>query len=266
MATDAKTSPSAATAPVVKSAVRVMEIIELLTRHDQGLTFVELVELLELPKSSAHDLLRTMHERGHLTFSHSDRRYRLGVRYWEAGQAFIRGTDLAQIARPHLEAVSRDLGETVQLAILDGLDNVYIAKVDSTQPLRLVSQVGSRLPAHATGLGKALLAGLDDRELERRLAGVELEAFTDKTLTSTDALWAEIRRIRRRGYASDDGEYTPGVICTAVPVRDHVGDVVAAMSVSVPQVRAGAGARKRMVTVLQREAAALSAELGSSLP
>jgi IclR family transcriptional regulator, KDG regulon repressor len=250
----------------VKSALRVLQIIELLTHHDSGLTFIELRERMGLPKSSLHGLLRTMRERGHLAYDEAERRYRLGVRYWEAGQAFMRGTDLTRLSKPYLEAASELLGETVQLAILDGLDNVYIAKVESDQPLRLVSHVGSRLPAHATGLGKVLLAHLDEDELRRRLKGAKLARFTDRTIADKEALLAHLAEARERGCAFDEGEYTPGVFCAAVPVRDHRDVVIAAMSCSVPEVRVSPEVVERMVSVLSTQARALSEALGAPGP
>lgn len=250
----------------VKSALRVLQIIELLTQHDSGLTFIELRERMGLPKSSLHGLLRTMRERGHLAYDEAERRYRLGVRYWEAGQAFMRGTDLTRLSKPYLEAASHGLGETVQLAILDGLDNVYIAKVESDQPLRLVSHVGSRLPAHATGLGKVLLAYLDEVELRHRLDRAKLARFTDHTIADKEELIAQLAAIRERGCAFDRGEYTPGVFCAAVPVRDHRENVIAAMSCSVPEVRVSPQIIERMVSVLSTQARALSEALGARGP
>lgn len=247
----------------VKSAVRVMLIIELLTEHHEGLSFTELQDALEVPKSSLFSLLRTMTNRGHLLLNDETRRYRLGVRYWEAGQAFLRGTDLPTTAKSYMEQASVELDETVQLAVLDGLENVYIAKVEADQRLQLVSEVGMRLPAYATGLGKALLAHLEPDELQRRLDGAKLEPFTPNTITDKDVLLETLEQIREQGYATDDGEYTPGVHCVAVPVRDHQDHVVAAMSCSVPHVRMTGTREDRLLEVLRNQAAALSRELGS---
>lgn len=246
----------------VKSALRVLLIIELLTERHQGLSFPVLQKHLDVPKSSLFSILRTMTARGHLLFDEDSRRYRVGVRYWEAGQAFLRGADLPGLAHPYLEAASTTLGETVQLAVLDGMENVYIAKVEADQRLQLVSHVGSRLPAYATGLGKVLLAHLDEEELRVRLVGVELEAHTSRTLTDEDQLLEELARIREQGYATDDGEYTPGVFCVAVAVRDHEDQVVAAMSCSVPEVRLTPGYRERMVDTLTAQAEAISSAMG----
>src|SRR5690606_22714900 len=113
----------------------------------------------------------------------------------------------------------------------------YIDKAEGTRPLRLISNVGSRLPAYVTGIGKALLSGLPDSELERRFAGVSLPRYTAQTITTGDELIKVLQVARRQGYALDDGEYTSGVYCVAVPIKSPSGAVVAAMSCSVPKTR-----------------------------
>lgn len=245
----------------MKSALRVLLVIELLTEEPAGLTFAQISERLALPKSSTHALLRTMRERGHLSLD-EEGRYRIGLRIWQAGQTHAQAFDLAQAARPFLRAARDELGETVQLAVLDGIENVYLAKEDSDQRLVLQSRVGARLPAYATGLGKALLGGLADEEVQRRMGKAALRRFTPSTIARTADLLAELAEVRRRGYSTDHGEYTEGVVCVAVPVRDHEGEVAAAISVSAPAIRADDEFEERAAKVLTREAASLSAVLG----
>lgn len=246
----------------VKSAERTLLVIELLTRHPGGLTFLDIIEQLDLPKSSAHALLQTMLQRGHLEFSETTKRFRLGVRLWEAGQAYDRAFDLARLARPFLEAARDELQETVQLAVLDGTDNVYIAKVDADQRLVLASNVGMRLPAHATGLGKVLLAGLDDEEIRARYDGMQLERFTPTTITDLDGLIDAVGAARVRGYAVDEAEYTHGVRCVAVPIVGPGRTVTAAVSVSVPEVRLPDDAVERVAACLVKHAGELTSSLG----
>ena len=246
----------------VKSAERALAILGLLTRQERPLTFREIEDALRYPRSSLHGLLRTLVTNGWIELDESSRAFRLGIRAWEAGHAYLRATTLADQALPYMRRVRDLLDETVQLAVLDGRHNVYVAKVDGTQRLVLASEVGRRLEAHATGLGKALLAGLEPAEVERRLAGVALERFTPHTLTDLAALKEELRRTRQRGYALDNEEYTRGVQCIAVPVRDHTGKVVAAMSVSVPKVRFDVARRRRALPILLDAAGALSRALG----
>ena len=164
---------------------------------------------------------------------------------------------------------SRDeLNETVQLAVLDGIDNVYVAKVEADHPLRLVSHVGSRLPAYATGLGKVLLAGLEPGEVRKRMTGTAFTRFTERTITSLDVLEQRLAEIRAKGYGEDEGEYTPGVYCVAVPVTAQDGGPIAAMSCSIPSARmiGEEEQRDRLVQSLSRHAAALSRQLAGPRP
>jgi DNA-binding IclR family transcriptional regulator len=225
--------------PVVKSADRALAVLELLSAGRRRLT--DIAEQLAVPLSSAHGLLATLVHRGFAEFDSDSRTYGLGLKAWTVGQSYSGHRDITGLAVPLMERLAQETGETVQLAKLDGLENVYIAIAESPQPMKLVSAVGMRLPAYATGIGKALLAGLPEAELERRLRDVTLQRFTEYTIGEVPDLLAEIAEIRRRGYASDDQEYVIGCRCVAVSIRDHGGDVVAAMSVSAPTPRCGPG-------------------------
>jgi DNA-binding IclR family transcriptional regulator len=209
-----------------------------------------------------HGLLKTLQTSGWVNFDSESRRYSLGIRAWEAGNTYVEAVDLSDRARPYMTAVRDALDETVQLAVLDGRFNVYIAKVDGSNPLRLESTVGRRLQAHATGLGKVLLADLDKNELSQRLDGVKLERFTSNTITQMPALRRELALTRKRGYGRDEEEYTVGVQCIAAPIRDSSGRVTAGMSVSVPSVRFLENTQSRAADTLLEEAANLSAALG----
>lgn len=246
----------------VKSAQRALQILEHLTEREEPLTFTEIADSLRFPRSSLHGLLRTLLDAGWVQFDETTRRYTLGLRTLEAGNAYTRALGLPDRARPHMERVRDALNETVQLSILDGRYNVYIAKVEGHQPLRLASEVGRRLPAHATGLGKALLAELPARELEERIGGARLEGFTPHTITTKSALRAELDDIRHRGYASDNEEYSIGVRCVAVAVRDRTGRADVAMSVSAPTIRFDSDRRERALTLLREAATRLSTALG----
>ena len=209
-------------AGLVKSADRVLQIFDLIA--NQGpLTFSEVVAALELPASSTHNLLKTLVRRRYLVLQPDDRRYHLGLRLWEVAQSYAAGDDLPRLAQPLMDRVVELTRETVQLARLDGIENVYLAISESPQPMKLVSAVGKRLYAHATGLGKVLLAGLDEPEVRRRLARVRLPRFTANTIVDHDELLAALRRIRLQGYATDNEEYVIGCRCIAMPVRDAGG-------------------------------------------
>ncbi len=219
----------------VKSADRVLDIIDALAVHRHGMTFTELQRHLTLPKSSLHSLLGVLTQRGYVEFDEARRSYVLGIRIWERGQSYLRHHDLVGESLKVMEEIGARLNETVQLAVLEGIENVYLAKVDSSHPLRLQSEVGGRLFAHATGVGKVLLAELSPDERDRRLPK-ELPRFTANTFTDPAALRQELDAIRARGFAVDAQEYTPGLACVAVPVYENER-VVAAMSVSIPLTR-----------------------------
>ncbi|CAN5450207.1 IclR family transcriptional regulator [soil metagenome] len=251
----------------VKSAQRTLEILEVVARHPDGVGFVDLSSQLPYPKSSLHGLLQTIIAMRWLTFDPDQRLYSIGVKPWEVGQSFLRSRELVVRARQFLRQANEELGETIQLGILDDLDVVYIDKVEGTRPLRLISNIGSRLPAYVTGIGKAMLAGLGDDVLENRFAGATLEEYTSKTITSGNALIDVLKGVRRDGYAVDDGEYTHGVYCVAVPIVDQSGEVVAAMSCSVPKARIELGelSSAQMIEVLNRQARSISEALDTSV-
>jgi DNA-binding IclR family transcriptional regulator len=236
----------------IKSADRVLDIIETLAAAPDGLGFSELAARRRVPKSSLHGLLAVLTGRGYVAHDPRRQTYALGIRVWEAGQAYLRHRDLAREATPVMEEIVGAINETVQLAILDGIENVYLAKVDCTHPVRLQSEVGKRLHAHATGLGKAVLAHLPEDQLQSLLADRELPSFTTNTISEMPALRDELAAIRAEGYAVDDQEYTPGLRCVAVPIWDIDDRVTAALSASIPLTRAGPA---ELITALRAIAA-----------
>jgi DNA-binding IclR family transcriptional regulator len=246
----------------VKSAKRTLDILDLMTSCEARLTFTEISVSLDLPRSSLHGLLSTLTESGWITYDSPTKTYGLGIRTLEAGNAYLRTQDLPSRAHPFMERIRDAIDETVQLSVLDGRFNVYVDKVDGQQALVLASAVGRRLPAHATGVGKVLLADLNQATLEHLLGNVKLERFTEHTLTDKTALYRRLQTIRDVGYGTDEEEYTIGVRCVAVPIRDQRGDVIAAMSVSVPVIRFDEKCSARALTLLSEASSGLSAALG----
>ena len=246
----------------VKSAFRALEVLELLTREGRALGFAECQRALAYPKASLHGLLRTMARARWLELDRVSKTYGLGVRVWEAGVAHTKMFRLEALARPIMEQVRDATTETVQLAVLDGGEALYIGKVDGEHTLKLDSSVGQRLTAHATGVGKVLLASLPEEELEAWLKTSTLQRFTPNTITDRRKLRSELELVRRRGFAVDRQERTLGATCVAVAIRNRLEKCVASMSVSAPAVRFGAAQRKRALAHLQRAASKLSTALG----
>lgn len=249
-------------AEAVKSAERALAILELLTTTERPLTFTDIADSLQYPRSSLHGLLRTLVERGWADFDLTHRSYTLGIRTLEAGNVYTRCLGLVERALPLMEQIRDSIDETVQLAVLDGMQNVYVAKVDGKQTLTLASEVGRRLPAYATGVGKVLLAGLGHDDLVQRLRVARLQPFTQNTILDKQRLLATLEQVRRRGFAVDNEEYTIGLRCVAVPIYDYSRHTVAGLSVSVPTIRFTPKHRERAHAMLTDAAGQISAALG----
>jgi DNA-binding IclR family transcriptional regulator len=256
--------PSAGNRRTVKSAERVLDLLEVLGRRGGGMTFGMLQSAMQIPKSSLHALLEVATARGYVDFADGTRLYTLGIKAWESSQAYLQQHDLLREARTVMERIAAETRETVQIAKLDGIENIYLAKADSTYPLRLQSEIGTRLLAHATGLGKALLACLPMDEVQSRFAGIRLPRMTANTITDMDKLVEELTATRVRGFGIDNEEYTPGVFCVAVPVRDNNDDAAIAMSISVPVLRTTLGKLAQGLSLLATGSLEISRRAGST--
>jgi DNA-binding IclR family transcriptional regulator len=245
-----------------KSADRALQVLEFLATVPEGTTFSDIAKSLSLPKSSAHELLSVMTERSFVEFNPATKNYRLGIRTWELGQAFVAHRDLITEARPVIGAISATLDETVQISVLDGFEEVYLDRVDSSQPLRVQAIVGSRAPAHTTALGKVLLSDRREADLLNGLRGRKLRASTGNTITATDQLILELRSVRANGFAVDNEEFATGLRCVASPIRDHTGAIIAAASVALPITRANADQMTDALLALARGTSDISRKLG----
>ena len=244
----------------VKSADRALAIMDLVAARG-SVRFNELVAALGMPRSSLHGLLHTLTSRGWIDLDEDSRRYSVGLRAWQVGQAYAGHGALLNVAKPVMDAMSKELSETVQLARLDGIENVYIAMSEAPQPMRLVTTVGMRLHAHATGIGKALLAQLPPDESAERLRAVALPRFTEFTIIEPDLLDAALDDVRAQGYARDDEEVIIGCRCVAVPLFDDGKGLVTALSVTAPTFRCGPDWPDRPLRRLLSAAAEIRARL-----
>ncbi|MFD4526163.1 IclR family transcriptional regulator [Streptomyces sp. NPDC058470] len=219
----------------VKSAARVLEVLELLGQDGARLSLAEMAGAMSVPKSSLHAILRTMEARRWVDVDASGTRYSLGLKALLTGTAYLEGDDVTSLAGPVLDALAEETGEAVHLGRLDGTNIVYLAKRESRHALRMYSAVGRRLPAHATALGKAVLCQYDPAEVQRRLDW-PLERLTPDTVVEPDALLGQLARTRLRGWAVDDGENAVDIRCVAVAlgVTPDGGD---AISCSAPRSR-----------------------------
>lgn len=196
----------------------------------------EIASRLELPRSATYELVATL-KAYRVVDQTTDGSVVLGAKLYMLGASFAAGVDIGRLSIETARELRDQVDETIQVAVLDDRFVLYIAKADSSRQLRLVSNIGRRLPAHVTGLGKALLAALPDAELKELFENVEMERYTPTSIGSLADLQTEVARIRAQGYAIDDCESNPDVRCVAAQVRDSAGAVVAAISISVPESR-----------------------------
>jgi IclR family acetate operon transcriptional repressor len=240
----------------VQSLERAFLHLELMAEAGGEVALSRLARDSGMPLSSIHRLVRTLVARGYVRQLPS-RRYVLGPRLIHLGEMASRA--LGTWARPHLSRLVDTIGETANLAMLDGDRVVYAAQVPSRHSMRMFTEVGRRVHLHCTGVGKVLLAGLPEDDVRAVLARAGMPAQTPRTLTDLEVLLAEVRQVAARGYAIDDGEQELGVRCVAVPVPG--GAPAAAISVSGPEGRLSLDGVPRVASLLQSAAAALAAEL-----
>jgi IclR family KDG regulon transcriptional repressor len=248
---------------VVPALSRALDILELFLDRPV-LSAPDITERLDLPRTTVHELVGTLVERAYLVpVGGQPARYRLGIRLFQLGASFADQLDLAREAQDVAHDVAAACDETVHIAVLDGADVVYIAKVDSTHPVRMVSAVGRRLPAHCTAVGKVLLSGLSAEALDARYPrGQALPAMTPSSITSRSRLRAELDDVRRHGLAYDRCESNDAVQCVAAPVYDRDGGLVAAMSIAAPTMRWNDQRQREWSGLVAGGAARLSARLG----
>lgn len=250
-------------ARLTPAVLRSLDILELfLERHD-GMTKAEIVAVTGIPRSSVHELLATLSDRDYLRLDPTTGSYQLGVKVYRLGNAFGDQLDLRVIADRAARALSATIDETVNVGVLDGLQVIYLSKVDSSRAVRLVSRMGGTLPASCTAVGKALLAFASAPTITELQAG-PLARLTERSITEQPRLAEDLARTRSLGTSYESGESTPDVTCVGAPVRDHTGSVVASMSISVPDLRWPQRTEDEWRRLIKDAADAMSDELGGS--
>lgn len=243
------------------AVLRGLDILELFLQRHEGMTKAEIVTATGIPRSSVHELLATLVDRDYLRLDRATGRYQLGVKVFRLGNSFGDQLDLRAVADRAARELSATIDETVNVGVLDGLQVVYLSKIDSARAVRLVSRMGGTLPASCTAVGKALLAFGSESTLAE-LAEGPLSRLTDRSITDPSDLQADLARTRELGTSYESGESTPDVTCVGAPVRDHTGAVVASMSISVPDSRWHERDEAEWRKLIKDAADAMSAELG----
>ena len=240
---------------------RALAALDVLAKRSSECSLVELCRELDLHRSTVHRLMMVLEQHRLVDKNPETGRYRLGLKLFELGSKAIASLDPRRHARPYLDRLQRELGETVFFCILDDGQVFYLDKVESQQSIRTACTVGSRAPAYCTAVGKAMLAELPDAEVNDIVRRWGLKAITAKTITTAAALRTELKAIRSRGYAIDNEEKEEGLRCVSASVRGP-GKLLSAISVSGPAFRITKERIPEIGQVVMRIANDLSAEFG----
>lgn len=214
----------------VQSLARGLSVIRAFGRDRPSMTLSDIAEATGLSRATARRFLLTLIELGYVRTD--GRLFLLSPRVLELGFSYLSGLALPEIVAPHLEQLSRRLNESASASVLDDGDIVYIARVPARRIMTVSITVGTRFPAHATSMGRVLLAGLDDDALDRYLDSIGRAAFTENTVTDAATLRETLLQVRRQGWALVDQELEPGLRSIAAPLRGVDGRVLAAINVS----------------------------------
>ncbi|MFH5209534.1 IclR family transcriptional regulator [Antrihabitans sp. NCIMB 15449] len=244
-----------------QSLLRALTILTALGEDSKSLE--QLATQLDVHKSTVLRLLRTM-ESERFVFHDDEHRYLLGSRFFELSNRALEQRDIRTLARPHLSALNSSTGQTIHLATYESGEAVYIDKFDAIQSVRMYSRVGRPAPLHCTAVGKVLVSARPRSEWRAIAESIEYPKFTERTILSPDAYLDELEHVVAQGYAEDHEEHESFVNCIGVPIRDGTGAVVAAVSMSVPDMLLDHDQVLATLPQVRAAAAAVSAELGWS--
>ena len=213
---------------------RALAMLEAVSQESEGLSNAEISRKLEMPKSSASYILRTLEKQGYLHRDVQSGKYRVGLKVLSLSRGALSGIDVREVGLPIMRNLMEKTNLTCHLAILDGPEAVYIEKVEPQGFIRMDTWVGRRMRVHATSVGKALVAHIPQEKLEKIIAERPMERRTPKTITTMPRLLKELERVRSLGYSVDDEENNLGARCLGAPVFNQRGEIEAAVGLSGP--------------------------------
>jgi DNA-binding IclR family transcriptional regulator len=236
---------------------KAVAVLEAVVERDSRFGLSEVARHTGLSRQAAHRVMRQLTDSGLLTHDPFGERYLVGHRLKRLSLSALTAAQRGSAAHEVLRSLVSRLGETCNVGMLDGLEVVYVDRVECDWPLRLQLQPGSRLPAHCSAIGKLLLAYLPAKSRRRLLASASLKRYTPHTVTDPARLEQELASIRAEGLATNDQEYMVGLLGIAVPIRDNVGEVAAALAVHAPLARMGEAEARAHLPELREAAEAL---------
>ncbi len=248
---------------LIQSVSHALDLLEQFHDDVDELGVTELSKRLKLHKNNVFRLLATLESRGYIDQNKITENYRLGLKTLELGQTFVKQMGLLRQSRPVLDWLVRQCNETSYIAILKDFDIIYLDAVETDLTVRVVTRVGSRLPAYCSAAGKAQLAYMGEEELADYLSTKELRRYTGNTITDVDELKMELKKVKETGFSIDNEELDTGVRCVAAPIRDYTRRIVGAVSISGPSMRLSAERiEKELIPLAKKAAEEISLKLG----
>ena len=245
----------------ITAVQRCLRLLNLFAQSPSGLMANGVARRSGLPVSTVHRFLVNLERAGFLNCSENGK-YHLGVACLSVGHAALSQLDIRRLSFPYLQTLNQHTRETVHLTVQHGLTAVYVEKLDSPEPLRIYSRIGSAVPLYCTAVGKVLLAYLPKEELAEALQQINLRRLTRNTIGSVQELQRHLQRVRKVGYSFDLEENEPHIRCVAAPIWDHTGAVNASLSITGPAVRMGVPRLRQLAPMIQEACICISKELG----
>ena len=257
-------------APVERYRIHVIDraaqILDCFGFDHQELSVIEIGAKTGLHRSTAHRILMALEYNDLIKQNPSTGKYHLGIKLFKLGHQAVSQLNLREICRPFLSRLMNDTKETIHLAVLDDDQVLYLDKVEGPHALRMPSRVGRYIPTYCTSLGKAMLSCLDDQEVKSILRRQTLKPHTENTVKNINQLLADLRSVRKRGYAVDNEEIEIGLRCVGAPLRDYTGGMVGAISVAAPSARLSEKNTPVIGRMVIAIAAGISQKLGFEKP
>jgi len=241
---------------------RALAMLEAVAQEPEGLSNAEISRKLQMPKSSASYILRTLETQGYLNRDEGSGKYRVGLKILSLSRGALSGIDVREVALPIMRHLVEQTNLTCHLAILDGPEAVYIEKVEPTGFIRMDTWVGRRMRVHATSVGKALVAHISQERLEKIIRERPMEKRTPKTITTFPKLLKDLEKVRAQGYAVDDEENNMGARCVGAPVFNQSGTIEASVGLSGTINQVHAQTMPRILEHLKDAARHVSMQLG----
>jgi DNA-binding IclR family transcriptional regulator len=245
----------------LKSLTKVLRVLDAFSTVNRTLSLTDICRITGFPKSTTHRLLASMREAGLLDQDERRDHYRLGLKLFELGNIVLASMELHREARPFVDALTRQSGQAVHLAVFDGRRAIVIHRADASADKLASPTMIEQAPVHCTSVGKAILAHQPDPVITR-IIDAGLLRFTETTVTDPAALRRELKTIRERGYAIDEGEHQPGLRCIGAPIRDRSGRVIAGISITGPAWRLPLTEVEGVAKVVIYHAKGISSALG----